>query len=127
MEDDLAEPNEEAIRILLDGYVDAFTRADSAALTRLLRADVEMEMPPIPTWFAGRSAVTGFLVHRVLGGAGHWRMVPTRANNQPAVIAYTRTDDGGYEPYGVQVLTLIGTRISRITAFNDPSLAPVFL
>ncbi|MET9671863.1 hypothetical protein ABZY68_02040 [Streptomyces sp. NPDC006482] len=26
----------------------------------------------------------------------------------------------------VQVLTLTGTRIARITAFNDPSLVPTF-
>jgi RNA polymerase sigma-70 factor (ECF subfamily) len=30
------------------------------------------------------------------------------------------------EPHGIQVLTLIGTRIARITAFNDPSLVPMF-
>jgi hypothetical protein len=38
----------------------------------------------------------------------------------------TRAGDGRYEAYGVQVLTLIGARISRITAFNDPSLVPTF-
>jgi hypothetical protein len=35
------------------------------------------------------------------------------------------TDDG-YAPYGVQVLGLLGGRIARITAFNDPGLVPTF-
>lgn len=126
VEDDLAEPAEETRRALLDDYVDAFTRADTAALVNLLRADVELEMPPTPTWFTGRRAVVGFLSGRVLS-PGLWRMVPTLANGQPALIAYANTGDGRYEAYGVQVLTLIGPRIARITAFNDPGLVPTFV
>ena len=56
----------------------------------LLRADVELEMPPIPTWFTGRDAVVGFLAARVLRGRDQWRMVPTRANGQPAFVVYKR-------------------------------------
>ncbi|WP_285487420.1 sigma-70 family RNA polymerase sigma factor [Amycolatopsis taiwanensis] len=125
VEDDLAEPDEETQRALLDGYVDAFTRADSDALVRVLRADVELEMPPIPTWFTGRRAVVGFLARRVLR-PNLWRMVPTRANGQPAAVLYERAGDGRYEAHGVQVLTLIGSRIARITSFNDPGLVSTF-
>ncbi|MER5209558.1 RNA polymerase subunit sigma-70 [Streptomyces sp. NPDC002838] len=125
VEDDLAEPDEETRRALLDGYVDAFTRADPDALVNLLRADVELEMPPIPTWFTGRPAVLGFLASRVLR-RDLWRMVPTRANGQPAVVAYARVADGRYEAHGVEVLTLMGSRIARITAFHDRGLVPTF-
>ena len=59
-------------------------------------------MPPIPTWFTGRDAVVGFLAHRVLRGPNRWRTRPTRANGQPAVVAYKRTGDGRYEAYGVR-------------------------
>jgi RNA polymerase sigma-70 factor (TIGR02960 family) len=124
-EEDLAEPDEQAQRVLLDAYVDAFTRADADALARLLRADVEMEMPPIPTWFTGHQAVTGFLADRILH-PGLWRLAPSRANGQPALVIYKRDGDGQYHAYGVQVLTLIGSRIARITAFNDPSLVVTF-
>ena len=126
VEDDLAEPDEASRRALLDGYVRAFTRSDPDALVDLLRADVELEMPPIPTWFTGRSAVVGFLTRRVLRGDGLWRMVPTGANGQPALVVYKRADEGRYVAYGVQVLTLTGARIARITAFNDPGLVPTF-
>ena len=124
VEEELAEPDEQVRRTLLDAYVDAFVRADPDALVKLLRADVELEMPPTPTWFTGRPAVVGFLARRVLR-KDHWRLVPTRANDQPALVEYARAD-GGYEAHGVQVLTLIGARIARITAFNDPSLVPTF-
>jgi RNA polymerase sigma-70 factor (TIGR02960 family) len=124
-EDDLAERDEETRRALLDDYIDAFTRADPDALINLLRADAEMEMPPIATWLTGRRAVVGFLARKVLR-RDLWRMVPTRASGQPALVVYKRTRGGRYEAYGVQVLTLIGTRIARITAFNDPSLVPGF-
>ncbi len=125
VEDDLAEPDEATRRTVLDGYVDAFTRSDVDALVGLLRADVELEMPPTPTWFTGQSAVVGFLASRILR-QDLWRMVPTRANGQPAVVVHRRVADGRYTAYGVQVLTLIGSRIARITAFNEPSLVPTF-
>lgn len=90
------------------------------ALAALLRADVEFEMPPIAAWFAGRPAVLGSLSSRVLGG-GQWGFSPTRANGQPAYVVHN-----GERPYGVQVLTLAGAGIARITAFNDPALVPAF-
>lgn len=125
VEDDLAEPDEEALRTLLDRYVEAFTRADPDALVSLLRADVELEMPPNPTWFTGRPAVIGFLAGRVLR-RDQWRMVPARANGQSAFVVYEHTSGGMYDAHGVQVVTMIGDRISRIIAFNDPSLVPTF-
>jgi RNA polymerase sigma-70 factor (ECF subfamily) len=125
VEDDLAEPVGPARQALLDSYVDAFVRADPDALVRLLRADVELEMPPIPTWFTGRPAVVGFLASRVMCGARAWRMAHTLANGQPAVVVH-RSTERGWEPYGVQVLTLVGARIARITSFNDPALVPFF-
>jgi RNA polymerase sigma-70 factor (TIGR02960 family) len=125
-EDDLAEPDDSAIRASLDRYVAAFEQADIRGLVELLRADVELEMPPIPTWFTGRDAVAGFLAARVLRRPGQWGMIPTRANGQPAFAEYGRTKDGGYAAHGIQVLTLIGKRVSRIVAFNDPTLFPAF-
>ena len=124
-EDDLTEPDDPDQRDLLNRYVDAFTRADTGALAALLRADAELEMPPIPLWFTGRAAVTGFLARRVMR-PGRWSMVPARASTQPAVVVHLRTAGGRREPYGVQVLTTAGARIARITSFNDPALVPLF-
>jgi RNA polymerase sigma-70 factor (ECF subfamily) len=126
VQDDLAEPDEQTQRTLLDNYVDAFTRPDPDALVDLLRVDAELEMPPTPTWFTGQSAVVGFMASRILRARDQWRLVPTHANGQPAFIVYERGADGQYEGHGVQVLTLVGARIGRITAFIDPTLVPTF-
>jgi hypothetical protein len=85
---------------------------------------VEMEMPPVPTWFTGREAVIGFLRARVLQ-RDTWRLTPTRANGQPAVVVHRRAG-GSWEPYGVHVVTVTGGRIARITAFNEPGLVRTF-
>ncbi len=111
--EDLTEPAD--LRELLDRYAAAMAAADPAALARLLRDDVTLEMPPQPEWFTGRDAVLGFLSARVLRQPGVWRCVPTRANGQPAFRVYERGHD---EPHGLHVLTLRGGTVARITAFN---------
>jgi RNA polymerase sigma-70 factor (ECF subfamily) len=125
-EEAVLEPVEAELRIVLDRYVDAFERADVDALVELLRADVELEMPPIPTWFSGRDAVTGFFSSQVFLNRGAFLLVPTRANGQVAVAAYGRQDDGRYAAHGVHILTFIGERIARITVFNQAHLFPLF-
>jgi RNA polymerase sigma-70 factor (ECF subfamily) len=125
--DDLSEPPDVGARAAVDRYVDAFVRADVDALVDLLRADVELEMPPIPTWFTGRDAVAGFLAERALLFPGRWRMFPTRANGGPAVAAYLlNQDSGGFRAHGITLLSVLGDRVSRIAAFNDPALFPLF-
>ena len=76
-EDEVAEPAEPGRRALLDRFAAAFENADVSALAELLREDVALEMPPVPTWFAGREAVTRFLASHVLTAPGRLRMVPT--------------------------------------------------
>ena len=105
-------------REVLDGYIAAFERADVDRLADLVRADVELEMPPVPTWFTGRDAVLGFLASRVLRRPGLWRLTPITANGQPAALVY----EHGHVPHGLTVLTIVDRRIARITAFNDASL-----
>jgi RNA polymerase sigma-70 factor (ECF subfamily) len=114
-------------RALLDRYVEAFQNADITSLTRLLREDAELEMPPYTEWFSGRAAVTRCLTtlfaHRE---RGEWRAVHTRANGQVALGTYLRHADGVHRSHGVHALSLVDNRISRITAFHDPALHPVF-
>ena len=111
---------------LLDRYIDAFQNANASALERLLRQDATLEAPPLRTWYAGIRLCMPFMATHVLGSPGHWRMLPTSANGQPAVAAYHRGDDGTYLPYGIVVLTATTDGISRITAFGDPQLVTAF-
>jgi RNA polymerase sigma-70 factor (TIGR02960 family) len=124
-EHELVDPVEAELRAIVDRYVDAFENADVDALVELLRADVELEMPPTPTWFTGRDAVVGFLGTRIMRAPRLWHMVPTRANGQAALVIYERGPDGDVA-HGVKLLTFIGNRIARITIFNDPKLVPYF-
>jgi RNA polymerase sigma-70 factor (ECF subfamily) len=67
-----------------------------------------------------------FLREHVMGSPGDWRMLATAANGQPAAVAYTRGQDGRYQPYGVCVLTVTEQGIARILSFADPGLVSWF-
>ncbi|MFD0684473.1 RNA polymerase subunit sigma-70 [Actinomadura fibrosa] len=118
--DDIAEPAEPERRDLLNRYVEAFERADTAALARLLTDDTVWQMPPNPAWFAGRDSVVGLLENRLRGTTVR-RLLPVRANGQPAFAMYK---DG--DAFSIQVLTLRGPAIAAVTAFHDPALAERF-
>jgi len=124
--DEILEPADADQRALLDQYAAAFENADVTALMRLLRADAVFEMPPVPTWFAGREQIGRFLAARVLREPGGLRMVPTAANGQPALAAYLRGHDGLYRAYAVQVLTCTAAGVARVVSFKDPGLFATF-
>ena len=96
------------------------------ALTALLRQDVALEMPPMLTWFAGRENVRRFLATKLFGRPGQFRLVPTRANGQPAFAAYERGHDGVYRAHAALVLTVTATGITRIVIFLSPGLLAAF-
>jgi RNA polymerase sigma-70 factor (ECF subfamily) len=123
--EEVREPADPAQRALLGRYADAFENADITTLTRLLRDDAVLEMPPIPTWFRGREQIARFMSVRLLR-PGRFRLTPTAANGQPALAAYVRAEDGRYRAHGIQVLTVSGAGIARITSFNDPALVATF-
>ena len=126
-QDDVREPAEPELRAQLDRYALAFENADVAALMRLLRDDAVLEMPPQPTWFAGRGQIGRFLAFRVFGRPGDFAMVPTAANGQPAFAAYLRGHDGVHRAHAVQVLTVPDAAgIARVVSFNQPELLALF-
>ncbi|MDJ0345745.1 sigma-70 family RNA polymerase sigma factor [Streptomyces sp. H10-C2] len=124
-EDEVVEPTDPQQRALVDQYATAFENADIAALMRLLTADAVFEMPPIPTWFAGRENIGRFLATRVRT-PGDMRMVPTSANGQPAFGVYMRDEGGEHRAHAILLLTLTAAGITRITMFHDPGLFGVF-
>jgi RNA polymerase sigma-70 factor (ECF subfamily) len=125
-EDGTAEPADQERRELLDRYAAAFEQADIDALTRLLRADVRLEMPPLRVWFSGREPVTRFLASRGFAGVGGVAMVPTGANGQPTLAAYRRDVDGVLRAHALHVLTPGLGGVAGIFAFLDPKLFAAF-
>jgi len=104
-------------------FVDAYEAADIDALVALFTDDVFLTMPPLPLEYRGRDDVAAFFAF-VFGQARGFRLVPTRANGQPAFGVYLRTPHG-IQGVGLFVLTLAGDRISAVTRFEETVL-PAF-
>lgn len=123
-----ADPSEEE-RSLLRRYMDAWERADVVALAGLLREDARLTMPPTPSWYDGREAIATFFAHRVFGPSspGHLRLVPTRANRQPALAVYLRrAGELHHGAFALMVLRVEGTAVAEINGFVLPELFPAF-
>jgi RNA polymerase sigma-70 factor (ECF subfamily) len=123
--DTVLEPDDAEARRQLERYVAAFEASDAAALERLLRDDAVIETDA-RTWYAGKSVCVPFLRAYAVGSPGDWRMLPTRANGQPAVVAYLRGSDGVHRAFGVAVLTTTPGGLARITLFTGAGLARRF-
>jgi RNA polymerase sigma-70 factor, ECF subfamily len=103
-------------RELVARFVDAWNRADVAAIVAMLREDATFTMPPLPTWFRGGDDIAAFLSGQVFRSP--WRSEVTSAAGQPAIAGY-RPDRGGerYELRALTVLTFEGELIAAMTAF----------
>jgi RNA polymerase sigma-70 factor, ECF subfamily len=130
----LRQLGDERLRELVSTYAEAWERGDVETVRSLLSEDAVITMPPMASWFEGADAVEVFLrefafakpwdheQRRFAEGRRQVRLVPTSANGQPAFGAYRwREEEGAYLPFTLQVLTLIGERISEITGFVDPA------
>jgi RNA polymerase sigma-70 factor (ECF subfamily) len=109
---------DEGVREIVDRYVDAWERHDVEAVAAMLTEDATIAMPPIPTWFRGREAVSAFLARGPLAAGQSWRIVPSHANGQLAFGHYLLDEEGGaYVAHHLVVITLEGPRVAEITAF----------
>jgi RNA polymerase sigma-70 factor (ECF subfamily) len=117
-------PGSNAERELLDRFVAAFVSDDVDALVALMTDDIWVRMPPLPFEYRGTTAAHRFFTaidahRRSLG-----RMVPVRANRQPAWGEYVRDPvTGGLHLAGVLVVALAGNQIAEITHF-ETTVAP---
>jgi RNA polymerase sigma-70 factor, ECF subfamily len=126
-EDSVTEPDQPQQRRLLDAYVAAFENNDVAGLVRLLSQDAVFEMPPFTGWYQGAEAI-GRLVACTCPATnpGDMRLIPARANGQPAFGMYLREGGGPHEAFQLHVLHLSGQAIDHVVGFFDTSLFAVF-
>jgi RNA polymerase sigma-70 factor, ECF subfamily len=120
-------PHSTRERKLVDDFSRAFERGDVDAVLALLTDDVRVTMPPMPMEYEGLAAVGHLLTTVAMRDGRRYRLVPTRANGQPAFGAYVidpRTPIA--HAHGLLVLTLSGTRIRALTRFVDSSVLPYF-
>jgi RNA polymerase sigma factor (sigma-70 family) len=104
-------------------FATAFAGNDIDGVVALLTDDAWFTMPPVTLEFQGPAAIAGFL-RDIAGWRGprHYRLVPTRANGQPAFGCYLQEAHAPvFRAHGVIVLTLSGDRISAVTRFVDNS------
>ena len=120
-------PNSKLERDVVGSFADAVEAGDIDAMVALLTDDAWVTMPPEPWEYQGPTAIGAFLRDREVRRGALLRLVPTRANGQPAFGCYLpiRNTDIA-RPYALFVLTLEGDRISAITWFGDRSVFPHF-
>jgi RNA polymerase sigma-70 factor (ECF subfamily) len=118
---------DERLRELVDGFVDAWERADVDSVVAMLASDAIIAMPPQPAWYRGQVAVERFLRTVVFAPEMGWRLLPVNANGQLAFGEYRRDDTTGYFVWrAVMVLTIVDGLISGITTFRSPQLLAHF-
>ncbi|MDX6337071.1 MAG: polymerase sigma-70 factor, subfamily [Streptosporangiaceae bacterium] len=121
-------PHSARERDLAARFAAAFTRGDIDGVVTLLTDDAWYTMPPVTLEYQGRTAIAGFLRDsRRWRGRQGYRLIPTRANGQPAYGCYVQDAQAPIcHAHGLIVLTLEGDQISAITRFVDNSLLARF-
>jgi RNA polymerase sigma-70 factor (TIGR02960 family) len=107
-------------RELVGRFAAAVERGDTDGLVALLTDDAVLTMPPQPLEYQGHEAIAAFLRDRAVLRGTPLRVVPIRANKQPAFGCYLPDAHAAIaRPYGLLVLTLAGDAIAAITWFTD--------
>jgi RNA polymerase sigma-70 factor (ECF subfamily) len=105
---------------LLARLVQAFEDADVDGIVALMADDAWLRMPPVPLEYQGRELAGRFFATVAFRNGRRYRLIPTRANGQPAFGVYLR------EPltqlsraFGLLVITTSSDRITAITRFDN--------
>jgi RNA polymerase sigma-70 factor (ECF subfamily) len=92
----------------------------------MLTEDVRVSMPPWPFHYHGRELAAQFHSAVTFRERRTYRLIPTRANGQPAFGIYTKDPHAlVLHANGLMLLTLAGDHISALTRF-DNSVLPSF-
>jgi RNA polymerase sigma-70 factor (ECF subfamily) len=126
--DRLSLPGSGRERELVARFADAFEEGDLDRVLALLTDDAWVTMPPEPFEYQGHAAIAAFLSHAF---NARWqerhRLVPTRANGQPAFGHYIPDPQSGVvRGVGMLVLTVEGEQIAQITRFGGAALLAQF-
>jgi RNA polymerase sigma-70 factor (ECF subfamily) len=103
---------------------DALERADLDALIELLVTDVRFSMPPAMLEYRGIESARRLLAAVTFRPGRTYRVVPTRANGQPAFGLYLADPHASvYRAYSLLVITAAGDHITAVTGFNTNVMA----
>jgi RNA polymerase sigma-70 factor (TIGR02960 family) len=113
------QPDTAAEHRLVARFTAALERADLDALIELLVADVRFSMPPAMLEYRGVESAQRLLAAVTFRPGRTYRVVPTRANGQPAFGLYLADPHASvYRAYSLLVITTAGDHITAVTGFN---------
>jgi RNA polymerase sigma-70 factor (ECF subfamily) len=117
-------PNSAVERQIVARVTAAFEAGNVDELLVLLTEDVLVTMPPIPGELEGRKDAGRYFRKTLFRPGPSMRIVPTRANGQPALASYVRDPQTDlYHASGIVVLTLSGRLTSAMTLFDKDVLS----
>jgi RNA polymerase sigma-70 factor (ECF subfamily) len=112
---------------LVARLTDALERADLDALIDLLVTDVRLSMPPAMLEYRGIESAQRLFAAVVFRPGRTYRVIPTRANGQPAFGMYLADPHASvYRAYTLLVITTTGDHITTITGFSNTSVMTRF-
>ena len=113
------QPDTAAEHRLAARLTDAMERADLDALIELLVTDVRLSMPPAMLEYRGIESAQRIFAAVTFRPGRTYRVVPTRANGQPAFGLYLADPHASvYRAYCLLVITTAGDHIAAITSFS---------
>ncbi|MGZ4350669.1 MAG: RNA polymerase subunit sigma-70 [Solirubrobacteraceae bacterium] len=120
-------PNSRLERNIVGRFAETVESGDIAGMVALLTDDAWLTMPPLPHAYQGRDAIGAFLRGAEERRGAAMRLIPTRANSQPAFGCYlAASETGAARAFSLFVLTLELDQISAITWFADSSILSQF-
>jgi RNA polymerase sigma-70 factor (ECF subfamily) len=112
-------PNSPEEAQVLGRLVRAWEDCDAMAIVALMTDDVWLRMPPSPFEYQGRERAARFFSAVPFQPGRRFRLLPTRANGQPAFGLYLYSTPGRMaRAFGFVVVTLSGGRVSAVTHFR---------
>ena len=112
-------PDTAAEHRLVARFTDALERGDMNAMIDLLVTDVRLSMPPAMLEYRGIESAQRILAAGPFRPGRTYRVVPTRANGQPAFGLYLADPHADvFHAYCFLVITADGDRITAITSFS---------
>ena len=116
-------PNSPAEQAITERLAAAYEAGDVEALVSLLTDDVVMTTPLAEGKYVG-PAKAARVFEAIFAHNRSYRLVPTRANGQPAFGVYVQDPATGViHAHGMLVLTLAGERVRAMTRFDNSVLS----
>ena len=116
-------PHSPAERAIVGRLARAYEAGDVAALVALLTEDAVITTPFAAGAYVGPAAAAR-VFEAIFARGRSYRLIPTRANGQPAFGVYARDPATGvFHAFGMLVVTLAGDRIRAMTRFDNSVIA----